>query len=446
MTAPEILDKTVLAKLCLPHPYLTTYHIAATEKHDGGTQLLQVRKGSPKNGLSKEETDPPLQLHNSDLYFTPLQPTPGTDAIPSSNNSAWARARRSLSTNLTWSSSVAPTPAQFWLLSYAIFVLRPELESVRVALNGPSSSALSSAIISTSLGIAHPEQDPLRNEPLEPTTNELLLLRATFWQGAGAPFGAGSAWLPSADGSRQRFSANEAALTYTLTTLFPSTRVHTLHPRRPAKPTPGSVIYSRYIPHLDENFSMVALDYRDAEHVNLFHTWQNDPRVAAGWNEEGTVEQHTEYLRKMDADKHQVAVLARFEENYFAYFEIYWVKEDHLGAHYTPHDFDRGRHSLVGNANFRGRHRATAWWASLIHYLFLDDPRTMAVVGEPKLENASVLAYDLMTGFSIEKFVDLPHKRSAFMRCGRERFFQLCPLDSQGGWVGGTGIRLPAKL
>jgi hypothetical protein len=70
----------------------------------------------------------------------------------------------------------------------------------------------------------------------------------------------------------------------------------------------------------------------------------------------------------------------------------------------------------------------------------------MSVVGEPKLENASVLAYDLMTGFSIEKVVDLPHKRSAFMRVGRERFFQLCPLDSRGGWVGGTGIRLPAKL
>lgn len=121
-------------------------------------------------------------------------------------------------------------------------------------------------------------------------------------------------------------------------------------------------------------------------------------------------------------------------------------QEDHLGAHYAAADFDRGRHSLVGNAAFRGRHRATAWWASLIHYLFLDDSRTMSVVGEPKLENASVLAYDLMTGFSIEKFVDLPHKRSAFMRVGRERFFQLCPLDSQGGWVGGTGIRLPAKL
>jgi hypothetical protein len=325
MAASEIEDKTVLAKLCLPHPYLTTYHIAATAKHENDVQLIQVRKGSPKNGLSKSETDPPIQLHNSDLYFTPLQPSPGADAIPASNNSAWARARRSLATTLTWSSSTLPTPAQFWLLSYAIFVLRPELETVRISLNGPSSSSLSTAIVATSLAIEHPSQDPLRNEPQEPHSNELLLLRATFWQGAGAPFGAGSAWLPSAE-KEARFTTNEAALTYTMTTLFPSTRVHTLHPRRPAKPTPGSVIYSRYIPHLDENFSMIALDYQNPEHVGYFHTWQNDPRVAAGWNEEGSVEQHTEYLRKMDADPHQVAVLARFEETCFAYFEIYWAK------------------------------------------------------------------------------------------------------------------------
>lgn len=97
-----------------------------------------------------------------------------------------------------------------------------------------------------------------------------------------------------------------------------------------------------------------------------------------------------------------------------------------MGIYISPGagDWDRGRHSLVGDVRFRGRHRASAWWSSLIHYLFLDDPRTMTVVGEPKYTTANVLGYDMDNGFHIHRLADLPHKRSAIVRCERLRFFQ----------------------
>ncbi|KAJ9656900.1 hypothetical protein H2198_004653 [Neophaeococcomyces mojaviensis] len=431
MQSSSKLDGAVsaVAKLRLPYPYLTTYHAIPTSEHH---LKIQLSEDGPES--------PPQDLHSNDLQHRALEPPQGT--LPEvSNNSAWARARRSYSTTITWHES-QPSLAQIWLVVYMIFTQTPDHEVFRMRLEGPSAAKVAHQLRNSTLAISHPSPEPSRPERnSKEGSDELIVLRSTFWQGAASPFGERSVWIPSGGGS-----ANVETVSYTMTTKFPDTRVHAWHPQRSAKPAPGSMIYSRYIPALDEHFSMIALDYENPEHLDLFHTWQNDPRVAAGWNETGTLEEHRTYLRNLHEDPHVLTVIALFEDIPFAYFEIYWAAEDHLGAHYQAEPFDRGRHALVGNPEFRGRHRVTAWWSATMHYIFLDDPRTDRVVGEPKYTNTSVLAYDLMHGFSVAKFVDLPHKRSALMICSRERFFQLNALDHAGGVVGGTHVPLPAKI
>ncbi|KAH7366797.1 aerobactin siderophore biosynthesis protein iucB [Plectosphaerella cucumerina] len=447
----------------LPHPYLTEYAIRRAFNHDdfqgktnnGGLQFFQLipRDAAP----SPNAATLPEPLHSADIYFTEPAALKSSELPPDANNSAWARARRSPSAVLSWEGNVPPTLAQAWLVVYALFTARLDEELIRLEVRGSNASLVAAQLRDVFLAIAHPVQNGQQVPPITENKATVVLLRSAFFQGAGSPFGARAAWLPAE--SPASLPASRPLSSYPLTPLHhtmtltsasdpanPGLVQQAWHPVRPAKPAPGAVVYSRWIPHLKETFSMVALDYTNAEHLRLFHEWQNDPRVSQGWNETGTLDQHREYLRRIHEDPHQVALLAAWDGTFFAYFEVYWAKEDKLGGYYDAQDWDRGRHSLVGDVRFRGPHRVSAWWSSLVHYLFLDDPRTSWVVGEPKKTNDTVLMYDFMHGFGLDKFVDLPHKRSAFVRLSRERFFQLCPLGDNEKVVGGMRIGLVPKL
>ncbi|SPO05619.1 related to aerobactin siderophore biosynthesis protein iucB [Cephalotrichum gorgonifer] len=444
--------------LKLPHPYLTEYVIDKTPASTGSSSSAEstryrVRQ-SPGPASQADRQVLPGCLSNDDLYFTEITTLKSSELPPQSDNTLFGRSRRSPGCTFTWDTEELPSPGQIWLLVYVIFTIQPNVEYLRLGLSGHGSDVVGQRLKDVGLAVDLPSS---AGNPKGSSPSEVLLLRSSFWQGAGSPFGPRPAWTPASSPGSLPPSAPLSS--------FPPTPLHythdlvplgdpsnpnkchlSRHPIRPAKPQPGSVIYSRWIPHLRETFSMIVLDPKDAEHVNYFHTWQNDPRVSQGWNETGTLEQHQKYIDDMHADPHQVAVLARFDDTCFAYFEIYWGKEDRLGAYYDAGDFDRGRHSLVGDVRFRGPHRVSAWWSSLVHYLFLDEPRTTWVVGEPKETNSTVVMYDLMHGFEVDKFVDLPHKRSAFVRCSRERFFQLSPLGDNEKVVGGLRIGLVPKL
>lgn len=309
----------------LPHPYLTAYYVV---NGDGpGTYQLNPRAQDSGTALPKD-------LQGGPVIFTEPEGLKSSDRPDESNNTPWGRARRSPLVTIHWTQERPPALAQLWLAIYAVFTSSPNEEYFRVQIFGFGADALSRDLKGVSLAIDHPKPSKESQEK----SNELLVLRGAFWQGAGSPFGARPVWVPEEQHAGQQRPLSSYPLAspdYTMTN--DADTALCWHPRRAVKPRPGSVIYSRYIPHLKETFSMIALDYRNKEHLGLFHQWQNDPRVSQGWNETGTLEQHREYLRKADEDPHQITILARFEDICFAYFEVYWAKA--CSSHISVLDF-----------------------------------------------------------------------------------------------------------
>ncbi len=196
------------------------------------------------------------------------------------------------------------------------------------------------------------------------------------------------------------------------------------HPRRPAKP--AGELYRRFDARLGSWISLRALDI-DSD-LQRFNRWQNSPRVLEFWQEGGTLEQHRQYLEKLERDPHTLTLIGCFDEQPFAYFEAYWAKEDRIAPFYAADNYDRGIHMLVGEDSHRGPHKVASWLTALTHFLFLDDPRTQLVVAEPRADNARMIEHMHRAGFHCQKEFDFPHKRAALMAIARERFFDRCSL------------------
>jgi RimJ/RimL family protein N-acetyltransferase len=203
---------------------------------------------------------------------------------------------------------------------------------------------------------------------------------------------------------------------------FPQRQVMTdgkRHPQRP--PKPQGTVYARWIPWLEQTIAFRAATVEDD--LGHVHKWMNDPRVAAFWNEDGDLEKHRRYLSGLIADPHMVPLIASFDGVPFAYFEIYWARENRLAPFYDVQDYDRGWHVVVGEDAYRGRSFISAWLPSLTHFMLLDDCRTQRIVGEPAAAHHQQIRNLETSGFVRIKTFDFPHKRAALVMLLRERFF-----------------------
>lgn len=191
------------------------------------------------------------------------------------------------------------------------------------------------------------------------------------------------------------------------------------HPRRSS--TLQGKVYARHIPWLDKTFSLRLVDLdRD---LLLFHRWQNDPRIAPFWLEEGDLDYHRRYLQALLDDPHVIPLIGSLDDRPFGYFEVYWAKENRLGLHYDADDYDRGWHVLIGEDDVRGREYITAWMPSIVHYMLLSDPRTRQIVGEPAADHHQQIRNLDLGGFAKIKEFDFPHKRALLVSLSRARYF-----------------------
>ncbi|CRG90313.1 Putative lysine N-acyltransferase C17G9,06c [Talaromyces islandicus] len=218
------------------------------------------------------------------------------------------------------------------------------------------------------------------------------------------------------------------------------------HPLRPRPPHQGETFYSRYIPSVGQYLSFRVPVLGPAKpksniapncssltvprinspppgpsDLDYLHKWMNDPRVNSSWGEAGPREKQEKFLVDGLSSRHSFPVFGCWDGKPFGYFEIYWVKEDRLGRN-IGHvgNYDRGLHLLIGEQEFRGPHRVPLWLSSLVHYCWLADFRTEAVLLEPRVDNQKIIGYLTDAGFYKEGEVSLPHKQSAVMRINRD--------------------------
>ncbi|PDV87473.1 siderophore biosynthesis protein [Rhizobium sp. H4] len=191
------------------------------------------------------------------------------------------------------------------------------------------------------------------------------------------------------------------------------------HPRRPAKPK--GTVYQRFIPWLERDITFRVAD--PETDLAAFHRWMNDEQVNTIWEDAGSLDKHREILEERLANPHVLPLIGSFADIPFGYFEVYWAKENRLGPFYDADDYDRGWHVAIGEPDYRGKKWISAWLPSLMHFIFLDDPRTQRIVGEPRASHEQQIRNLDRSGFAKIKHFDFPHKRALLVMLTRERFF-----------------------
>ncbi|KAG6844140.1 hypothetical protein H0H87_009483, partial [Tephrocybe sp. NHM501043] len=290
------------------------------------------------------------------------------------------------------------TIADTWAAIYTLFTLYRTQEHILIRL---TSSILNTKELAQYLALSGLGRQPQGTKIPDAAENTIFLSRAAFWQGAGTTGYHSSGW-----------ALTPATVFPALPAFTRSDMVIASHPLRPPKPRAGEVLYRRYCSAVGKSIELVAFDIignpeRDSglsDHMAAFHKWHNDERVNTAWGEEGSLEAHRKYVEGLLADPAAVPIMMRWDGELMGYAELVWTKENHLAPYYPVDcpvgDWDRGMHVLVGEEKFLGG--SELWLRSLQHYMFLAEPRTNRITGEPKKSNALMVKAAQTAGYHVQ--------------------------------------------
>lgn len=452
-------------QLRLPHPWYTTYTIKVGA-YDDGLRQFQIQPTNPAEKAAHE------QLHKDDLFWTEPKAenynTSTTEAAAPSSD-LWTNQEPAPLSRIFWGkSSSRPSIGQVWLAAYGLVTLLPKTDAFAIQLQGPQSADVANELCRVGLLAKSPTTTSSSGSR---TPDDYFLFRGSFWQGAGSPFGSRPVWLPppppaassaagqSRDQSWWEFPPLPLQHAFQTDISVPrggqtttSTAVDSLNalstPIRPPAPAPGTVVYSRWIPHLGNGgrggaqLALRVLDAADPKQVALY----------SRWHRHGTPDTHAEYLRGLQQQQQQqhhssgstgagasIPLLATLDGRPAACFEPYWVRdrvEDEIGAHFDAAPFDRGCGVLFpfspSPSSSPSPEEVAALWGGAVHYLFLDEPRTMRVYGAPAYVDGMAVGFEGRFPFSVARRVESVLAEETLAVCGRELFFQLCPFAGEG--------------
>lgn len=219
------------------------------------------------------------------------------------------------------------------------------------------------------------------------------------------------------------YQIREAWLAPSLWPVMPEVTEQTgdvLHPRRPC--LPDTTLYRRYHPGVDK-----VLELRPARvdaDGERFHRWHNLPRVARFWEYPFSRQRLDTMLEERRAAANSFPLILEADGDPVGYFETYFVPEDRLGPYCDAGPFDQGVHVLIGEDRYCGRGQTPVWLNTVSHYLFLTDPRTTTLYGEPDAANEAIFRQLRHLTWRKHYEFDFPHKRAALVATERDRFFR----------------------
>ncbi|KAI6778379.1 uncharacterized protein J7T54_000497 [Emericellopsis cladophorae] len=318
--------------------------------------------------------------------------------------------------------------ALLWVSVYALW-LHPQHRDKDLIAISLDNERLGQYVRCTGLGVTSPYSAGTSTTTITPKENILWLHREAFWQGAGAPDS--QSWLqlrpeitlfPGFNGTAGSF-ASQMGFTR-------KGNVCTVHPVRPPKPAPGTVVYSRFIVELGQQLQIIHIDASNPLHFQTYARWQNSDRVNLGWKERGPDEHHRKYLASQLADPHTMSCVFAWDGELAGYTEIGFAKEDNVACFVGSNcnivlgEHDQNSHILVGEEHFRGGKRYQAVSTSIKHCCFLRDPRTKQVVAEPRHDLSNVKIQERFMPQEKKRRFHLPHKTAVLFALQRDRFFQ----------------------